>query len=45
MRVQRDITSTSTKNRHMAEERNQVELKSDGEGEEEGKYGATDRKA
>lgn len=44
-RVERDITSTTTKNRHIAEERNQVGLQEDGEGEEERKYGATDRKA
>lgn len=43
MRVEADIMRQATSNRHMAEERNQVDVKSDNE-DEEGKYGATDRK-
>lgn len=44
MKVEREITSAVAKNRHVAEDRNQVELHSDNEGDEEVKYGATDRK-
>jgi len=42
MAVEREVMQQSTKNRHVAEDRNQVELQSD---DEEGKYGATDRRA
>ncbi len=46
MNAERDIQSATTTNRHLAEERNQIELKVDGEvnNEEEAKYGATDRR-
>ena len=43
MRVEQDVLNAKTKNRHVAEERNQVEQTSDNE-DEEGKYGATDRR-
>jgi len=40
--AERDIAGAVTTNRHVAEERNQIELKVDGEvnNEEEAKYGA-----
>jgi|Transcript_19309 PAB1-binding protein PBP1 len=43
LEIERQVMSQVSKNRHLAEERNQVGLRD--EEDEEGKYGATDRKA
>lgn len=46
MQIEEDVLGSTTSNRHMAEERNQVQVSGDGDevGQEEAKYGATDRK-
>ena len=48
MQIEQDVMGSTSTNRHMAEERNQVQIGGDGDedvlGQEEAKYGATDRK-